>query len=109
MAMRIIGIDVGSENHVVAVVDADGRTLLKPTAISEDATGYGRLLELFARSMTMPSIGVKSSMARRSPSSFRLAAVWTSSRLPSNRSRSTAPKSLSLDDLRGEHAVTGDE
>ena len=44
--MRVIGVDVGSETHVVAVVDAEGRTLLKPTAIAEDATGYARLLEL---------------------------------------------------------------
>jgi transposase len=46
MEMRVIGIDIGSENHVVAVVDAEGRTGLKPTAIAEDATGYARLLEL---------------------------------------------------------------
>ncbi len=44
--MRVIGIDIGSENHVVAVVDAEGRTVLKPTAIAEDAAGYTRLLEL---------------------------------------------------------------
>jgi len=44
--MRVIGIDIGSETHVVAVVDAEGRAGLKPTAIAEDATGYARLLEL---------------------------------------------------------------
>jgi transposase len=44
--MRVIGIDIGSETHVVAVVDADGRTVLKSTSITEDATGYARLLEL---------------------------------------------------------------
>jgi transposase len=44
--MRVVGIDIGSETHVVAVVDAEGRTVLKPTAIAEDATGYARLLEL---------------------------------------------------------------
>lgn len=44
--MRVIGIDVGSETHVVAAVDAEGRALLKPTAVAEDATGYARLLEL---------------------------------------------------------------
>lgn len=44
--MRVIGIDIGSETHVVAVVDAEGRTVLKPTAIAEDGTGYARLLEL---------------------------------------------------------------
>jgi transposase len=44
--MRVIGIDIGSETHVVAIVDAEGRTLLKPTSVAEDATGYARLLEL---------------------------------------------------------------
>jgi transposase len=44
--MRVIGVDIGAETHVVAVVDADGRTLLKPTPITEDAQGYGRVLEL---------------------------------------------------------------
>lgn len=44
--MRVIGIDIGSETHVVAVVDAAGQTVLKPTSITEDATGYARLLEL---------------------------------------------------------------
>jgi transposase len=44
--MRFFGIDIGSETHVVAGVDEEGRTVLKPTAIPEDATGYARLLEL---------------------------------------------------------------
>jgi transposase len=44
--MRFIGIDIGSESHVVAVVDAEGRTLLKPSSIAEDAQGYARLREL---------------------------------------------------------------
>lgn len=44
--MRVIGIDIGSETHAVAVVDAEGRTLLKPTMVTEDATGYARLLQL---------------------------------------------------------------
>jgi transposase len=44
--MRVIGIDIGSETHVVAVVDAEGRTVLKPTPIAEDGAGYARLLEL---------------------------------------------------------------
>ena len=44
--MRVIGIDIGSEAHVVAMVDAEGRTLLKPTSVAEDATGYSRLLQL---------------------------------------------------------------
>lgn len=44
--MRVIGVEVGAETHVVAVVDEAGRTLLKPTSVSEDAQGYDRLLEL---------------------------------------------------------------
>lgn len=44
--MRVIGIDIGAETHVVAVVNGEGRTLLKPTSIGEDATGYARLLQL---------------------------------------------------------------
>lgn len=44
--MRVVGVDIGAEAHVVAVVDEDGRMLLKPTPITEDAQGYGRLLEL---------------------------------------------------------------
>ncbi len=44
--MRVVGVDIGAETHVVAVVDEDGRTLLKPTPVTEDAQGYARLLEL---------------------------------------------------------------
>jgi transposase len=44
--MRVIGVDIGAERHVVAIVDAGGRTLLKPTPITEDAEGYGRLFAL---------------------------------------------------------------
>src|SRR5260370_27272409 len=45
-AMRVIGVDIGAETHVVAVVDEDGRTLLKPTPVTQDAQGYARLLGL---------------------------------------------------------------
>jgi transposase len=44
--MRVIGVDIGAETHVVAVVDEHGGTVVKPTSITEDAPGYGRLLEL---------------------------------------------------------------
>jgi transposase len=44
--MRFIGVDIGAETHVVAVVDEEGRTVLKPTAIAEDAQGYARLWDL---------------------------------------------------------------
>lgn len=44
--MRVIGMDIGAESHVVAVVDEDGRVIVKPTAVTEDALGYARLLAL---------------------------------------------------------------
>ena len=44
--MRFFGIDVGSKNHVVAMVDEDLHTLLKPTAFGEDAAGYDKLRKL---------------------------------------------------------------
>jgi len=44
--MRFAGIDIGAETHVVAMVDGEGETLLKPTKVAEDEAGYARLLEL---------------------------------------------------------------
>lgn len=44
--MRFAGIDIASETHVVAVVDLEGRVVLKATSFAEDAAGYVRLLEL---------------------------------------------------------------
>jgi hypothetical protein len=44
--MRFVGIDVASEQHVVAGVDETGAVGLKPTAFTEDAEGYDRLLGL---------------------------------------------------------------
>jgi len=41
--MRFAGIDIGSQTHVIAIVDADGRVLLKPSAFNEDAAGYEKL------------------------------------------------------------------
>jgi transposase len=43
--MRFAGIDIAAETHVVAVIDESGTVLLKPTAFTEDAEGYARLLE----------------------------------------------------------------
>lgn len=45
-AMRFVGIDIASEQHVAAVVDESGEVVHRPTAFGEDAAGYGRLLEL---------------------------------------------------------------
>ena len=44
--MRFAGIDIASENHVVAVVDVDGQVVVKATGFKEDAAGYARLLAL---------------------------------------------------------------
>jgi transposase len=44
--MRFAGIDIGAETPVVAAVDEAERVLIKPTKITEDASGYERLLEL---------------------------------------------------------------
>ena len=43
--MRFAGVDIASETHVVALVDEDGKVLVKPTAFAEDAPGYGKLFE----------------------------------------------------------------
>ena len=43
---RFAGIDIGSERHVVAVVDDHREVLIKPKPFGEDAAGYQRLLEL---------------------------------------------------------------
>jgi transposase len=44
--MRFIGIDIGSEKHFVAVVDAEGHVLRKPTPFFEDEGGYAKLREV---------------------------------------------------------------
>ena len=48
--MRFAGIDIGSETHVVAVVDAEGATITKATSFAEDADGYARLFEVLGGS-----------------------------------------------------------
>lgn len=42
--MRFAGIDIASETHVLAIVEADGRVALKATPFGEDAAGYESLL-----------------------------------------------------------------
>jgi transposase len=44
--MRFAGIDIASETHVVAVVNADERVEVKSTPFTEDATGYQKVLGL---------------------------------------------------------------
>lgn len=42
--MRYAGIDIGSERHVVAVVDERAEIVVKPNSFGEDAEGYAKLL-----------------------------------------------------------------
>jgi transposase len=42
-------IDIGGDRHVVAVVDANGKTLVRAVSFSEDAGGYARLRELLGK------------------------------------------------------------
>lgn len=44
--MRVAGIDIGSEHHVLAVIDEAGTTVVRATSLSEDAAGYERLFAL---------------------------------------------------------------
>lgn len=48
--MRFIGIDIGSEKHVVAIVDRDGLVVRKPTEFCEDDDGYVKLRALLGAS-----------------------------------------------------------
>ena len=44
--MRYAGIDIASETHVLAIVDADSGVAVKATPFGEDAVGYQRALAL---------------------------------------------------------------
>jgi transposase len=44
--MRFAGIDIASETHVLAIVNADSGVELKATPFAEDAAGYQKTLEL---------------------------------------------------------------
>lgn len=44
--MKFIGIDIGSETHVVAAVDENGKVTVKATSFSEDADGYAKLRKI---------------------------------------------------------------
>jgi transposase len=41
--VRFAGIDIGAEQHVIAVVDDTGATIMKPTTFAENAGGYERV------------------------------------------------------------------
>src|SRR6266511_2295942 len=61
ISMRYVGIDVGSDSHVVAAVTADGTVAFKPTKITEDAAGYAKLFALLGQApvalVTMEATG----------------------------------------------------
>lgn len=38
-----VGIDIGSEAHVLAALDAQGDVVQRPVRLSEDAAGYAQL------------------------------------------------------------------
>src|SRR5215467_856376 len=44
--MRFAGIDIGSELHMVAVLDEQGELLCRSSRFAEDAAGYERLFEV---------------------------------------------------------------
>lgn len=44
--MRIYGIDIASETHVLAGIDDEDRVVLKPTKLEETGDGHERLIEL---------------------------------------------------------------
>lgn len=48
--MRYVGIDIGSEQHAVAIVDASETVLRAATKFGEDAAGHARLRELLGAS-----------------------------------------------------------
>lgn len=46
--MQFVGIDIASETHVFAILDAEGTVLAKPKPFTEDAAGHGALLAALA-------------------------------------------------------------
>lgn len=46
--MYFVGVDIASETHVFAVLGEDGKIVLKPKPITEDAEGHARLLAALA-------------------------------------------------------------
>lgn len=51
--MRFAGIDVGSQAHVIAIVDDRGAVLLKPTSFAEDTGGYERMFSLLGEPLDL--------------------------------------------------------
>jgi len=74
--MRFVGIDIASETHVVAVVDAEGHVLVKATPFKEESAGYAKLFELLGEPkdvlVAMEATGHYWRELVRSPGSARL-------------------------------------
>jgi transposase len=47
--MRFVGIDIASEEHMVSIVDGESAVVVKPTAFTEDAAGYEKLLGVLGK------------------------------------------------------------
>lgn len=79
--MRIYGIDVASEVHVVAGVDGDGEVALKATKVEETGPGHDKLLEVLGEPagalVVMEATGHywKNLFARLSTAGFQVAVV----------------------------------
>jgi transposase len=79
--MRIYGIDIASEVHVVAGVDAEGELTLKPAKVEETGTGHEKLLGLLGEAagalVVMEATGHywKNVFARLSAAGFSVAVV----------------------------------
>lgn len=79
--MRIYGIDIASEVHVVAGLDAEGQVVLKATKVEETGSGHEKLLGLLGEPsdvlVVMEATGHywKNLFARLSTSGFAVAVV----------------------------------
>jgi hypothetical protein len=98
--MRFAGIDIASEKHVVAVVDADGALALKATAFAEDAAGYERVLALLGPAnevlIAMEATGHywKNLFAVLAAAGHRIALLNPCARIASRASICSAPKPM---------------
>lgn len=79
--MRIYGIDIASEVHLVAGIDDEGEVLLKPTKVEETGAGHDKLIQLLGETagvlVVMEATGHywKNVFARLSTAGFAVAVV----------------------------------
>ena len=72
---RFAGVDIASETHVVALVDEDGKVLVKPTAFAEDAAGYEVGTLLTSIEGIGPNTAARLIAERGDPAAFRAPAA----------------------------------